>query len=207
VRVPARQCGLFAAVDAPGGARTRPAVADAACTAMAHRGPDGAKTASGVFELGGAKRDWCVPRDSRPWHTFSRTHSLTSHPAPLRALGHTRLAIVAPDQAQADMPFQLSTTVQGSAGGRVCMVANGEIYNHDAIYADIAAAGYDTAAAVQSASDCEAIGHAYAHGGIECVTAASAAAAAARPCHALTHSLRLPLLGTLPRRWTACLRS
>ena len=98
------------------------------------------------------------------------------------------------------MPFQLSTTVQGSAGGRVCMVANGEIYNHDAIYADIAAAGYDTAAAVQSASDCEAIGHAYAHGGIECVTAASAAAA-------LTHSLRLPLLGTPPRRWTACLRS
>ena len=80
-------------------------------------------------------------------------------------MGHTRLAIVAPDEQAADMPFELNLNRNDA---RVCLVANGEIYNHAAIYADLAAGGYDLAARL-SASDCEAIGHAYLHGGIEYV--------------------------------------
>lgn len=67
-------------------------------------------------------------------------------------MGHTRLAIVDPENRKADMPFELEfddTTIH--------LAANGEIYNHEQLYADIG----DDAYPLLSHSDCEVIGHVY----------------------------------------------
>ena len=79
-------------------------------------------------------------------------------------MGHQRLAIVDPTNAQADMPFVLTfgdTTVR--------LVANGEIYNHEAVY-DQLVQDHGWTYPRQSHSDCEVIAHACACVGPEQAT-------------------------------------
>ncbi len=70
---------------------------------------------------------------------------------------HTRLAII--DLAGGDQPLH-------SEDGNCHLVANGEIYNHLDIRAELEAAGHRFA----TRSDCEVIVHAYEEWGTECVT-------------------------------------
>lgn len=79
-------------------------------------------------------------------------------------MGHTRLAIVDPSNRKADMPFALPFD-----GDRtIHLAANGEIYNHETLYADMVAEGWSFGRS--SGSDCEVIAHAYAkYGGPKAV--------------------------------------
>jgi len=77
-------------------------------------------------------------------------------------LGHTRLAIVDPNSAAADQPFDL--TFEKS---KYHVVANGEIYNHESLYQQLQKEGWSHERI--SHSDCEIIGHAYARYGVDCV--------------------------------------
>lgn len=82
-------------------------------------------------------------------------------------LGHTRLAIVDPENSQADMPFRLNFN---DSKGTIHLAANGEIYNHNALYQQMRDQDGWTADRV-SGSDCEVIAHAYAkYGGPTAVT-------------------------------------
>jgi asparagine synthase (glutamine-hydrolysing) len=71
-------------------------------------------------------------------------------------LAHTRLAII--DVAGGDQPLD-------SEDGAVTLIANGEIYNHRPLRAQLEARGHRFA----TGSDCEAILHAYEESGPECV--------------------------------------
>src|SRR5918911_3804064 len=71
-------------------------------------------------------------------------------------LGHTRLAII--DVAGGEQPLD-------SEDGAVTLIANGEIYNHRALRADLERRGHRFA----TGSDCEAILHAYEEHGLDCV--------------------------------------
>jgi asparagine synthase (glutamine-hydrolysing) len=73
------------------------------------------------------------------------------------ALIHTRLAII--DLAGGDQPLS-------SEDGRCHVVANGEIYNHLDVRAELEAAGHR----FSTRSDCEVIVHAYEEWGPDCVT-------------------------------------
>jgi len=99
-----------------------------------HRGPDGMTCSSGT--VGDAR-----------W-----------------AMGHTRLAIVDPNNRKADMPFQLDFEVENQTK-RIKLAANGEIYNHEKVYADLVENdGWEHERI--SGSDCEVIAHSFAkHGG------------------------------------------
>ena len=105
-----------------------------------HRGPDGMTCSSGAIgnDDVGSKARW--------------------------AMGHTRLAIVDPNNRKADMPFQLDFEVDGKMK-KIKLAANGEIYNHEKVYADLVendAWNHDRI----SGSDCEVIAHSFArHGG------------------------------------------
>ncbi|KAJ1455440.1 hypothetical protein M885DRAFT_464398 [Pelagophyceae sp. CCMP2097] len=123
-----RRCGIFAVFDYDGTDRANNAVVQASCAKIAHRGPDGVGVAAGKWATG----------------------------AGVFALGHTRLAIVAPDEVAANQPFEL--------GGGLAMVSNGEIYDHGKLWTALVADGYD-ASKLQSRSDCEVIAHLYAHRG------------------------------------------
>ncbi|HEY1855108.1 MAG TPA: asparagine synthase (glutamine-hydrolyzing) [Solirubrobacterales bacterium] len=70
---------------------------------------------------------------------------------------HTRLAII--DLAGGDQPLH-------SEDGRCHLVANGEIYNHLSVRAELEAAGHR----FSTHSDCEVIVHAYEEWGADCVT-------------------------------------
>jgi asparagine synthase (glutamine-hydrolysing) len=100
-----------------------------------HRGPDGMTVSSGA--IGSAASS------SARW-----------------AMGHTRLAIIDPNNRNADMPFQLTFGAKN-----IKLAANGEIYNHEALYKELVEEdGWEHERA--SLSDCEVIGHLYAkHGG------------------------------------------
>ena len=81
------------------------------------------------------------------------------------ALGHTRLSIMDPSHA-GDQPFALTFP---SAGGHTFhLAANGEIYNHELIYEQLAADGWTEPR--KSGSDCEVIAHAYAKYGAAAVS-------------------------------------
>lgn len=67
-------------------------------------------------------------------------------------MGHTRLAIVDPENRKADMPFQLEFDER-----TIHLAANGEIYNHEELYKNI-----EDPYPLLSHSDCEVIGHVYA---------------------------------------------
>src|SRR5829696_10423475 len=71
------------------------------------------------------------------------------------ALAHTRLAII--DVAGGDQPLD-------SEDGAVTLIANGEIYNHRGLRADLERRGHRFA----TRSDCEAILHAYEESGLGC---------------------------------------
>jgi asparagine synthetase B (glutamine-hydrolysing) len=105
-----------------------------------HRGPDGMTCSSGTVgdENSGAHARW--------------------------AMGHTRLAIVDPNNRKADMPFQLDFEVDGKTK-KIKLAANGEIYNHEEVYADLVKNdGWEHERI--SGSDCEVIAHSFAkHGG------------------------------------------
>lgn len=107
---------------------------------LKHRGPDGMTCSSGMIgqDETGSKARW--------------------------AMGHTRLAIVDPNNRKADMPFQLDFKVDGQTK-KIKLAANGEIYNHERIYADLVQNdGWDHDRI--SGSDCEVIAHYFAkHGG------------------------------------------
>ena len=76
------------------------------------------------------------------------------------AMGHTRLAIVDPDNRQADMPFSLDYT-DTESNTKIHLVANGEIYNHRDVYRQLETeASWDPSHRISN-SDCEVIGHAY----------------------------------------------
>jgi asparagine synthase (glutamine-hydrolysing) len=72
------------------------------------------------------------------------------------ALAHTRLAII--DVAGGDQPLD-------SEDGAVTLIANGEIYNHRQLRADLERRGHRFA----TGSDCEAILHSYEEHGMDCV--------------------------------------
>jgi len=79
-------------------------------------------------------------------------------------MGHTRLAIVDPANRKADMPFALPFDNDRT----VHLAANGEIYNHEALYNDMKGEGWTYERS--SGSDCEVIAHAYAkYGGPKAV--------------------------------------
>jgi asparagine synthase (glutamine-hydrolysing) len=71
-------------------------------------------------------------------------------------LAHTRLAII--DVAGGDQPLD-------SEDGAVTLIANGEIYNHRALRAELEGSGHRFA----TGSDCEVIVHAYEEHGLDCV--------------------------------------
>jgi asparagine synthase (glutamine-hydrolysing) len=102
-----------------------------------HRGPDGMTVASGT--IGQKEARW--------------------------ALGHTRLAIVDPSNRKADMPFQLDFEVAEGETKIIKLAANGEIYNHEKVYADLVSEDNWPHERI-SGSDCEVIAHHFAkHGG------------------------------------------
>jgi asparagine synthase (glutamine-hydrolysing) len=71
-------------------------------------------------------------------------------------LAHTRLAII--DVAGGDQPLD-------SEDGAVTLIANGEIYNHRALRAELGERGHRFA----TGSDCEVVVHAYEEHGLDCV--------------------------------------
>ena len=102
-----------------------------------HRGPDGMTVANGLLGEDSAKARW--------------------------AMGHTRLAIVDPNNRKADMPFQLDFEVKGETK-TVKLAANGEIYNHEKVYSDLVQKdGWNHDRISQS--DCEVIAHSFAQNG------------------------------------------
>lgn len=109
---------------------------------LAHRGPDGTHVSQGLVGEGIHKARW--------------------------SMGHTRLAIVDPSNRFADMPFNLS--FKTASGDKIIhLAANGEIYNHEKVYQQLVADGWDQKRI--SGSDCEVIGHAYAkYGGPKTAT-------------------------------------
>lgn len=97
-----------------------------------HRGPDGMTCTSGM--MGNNNVRW--------------------------SMGHTRLAIVDPNNRKADMPFQLDFDVDGNKK-RIKLAANGEIYNHEKVYMDLVEnEGWEHQRI--SGSDCEVIAHSFA---------------------------------------------
>jgi len=105
-----------------------------------HRGPDGMTCSSGSI---GTEDSGSVAR----W-----------------AMGHTRLAIVDPNNRKADMPFQLDFEVDGKMK-KIKLAANGEIYNHEQVYSDLVENDSWPHERI-SGSDCEVIAHHFAkHGG------------------------------------------
>jgi len=104
-----------------------------------HRGPDGMTVASGTV---GSASSSSINNSAR-W-----------------AMGHTRLAIVDPNNRSADMPFQLTFDNKN-----IKLAVNGEIYNHEKLYEDLVQ-NDDWAHDRISGSDCEVIAHHFAkHGG------------------------------------------
>jgi asparagine synthase (glutamine-hydrolysing) len=76
------------------------------------------------------------------------------------SMGHTRLAIVDPNSRSADMPFNFTFDNK-----TIHLAANGEIYNHQTLYNDLVTKD-KWSHKLNSASDCEVIGHYYSkHGG------------------------------------------
>ncbi|KAL9184945.1 hypothetical protein ACHAXT_002722 [Thalassiosira profunda] len=137
-------CGLVAAIDdiwtRPGQSHgdvpilTSEASLRQTSKVLHHRGPDGYQVSAGV-----------VGKDTQDEARWS--------------MGHTRLAIVDPSNRFADMPFNLS--FQTEKGDKLIhLAANGEIYNHHAVYEQATQDGWDQPRI--SGSDCEVIGHAYA---------------------------------------------
>jgi asparagine synthase (glutamine-hydrolysing) len=74
------------------------------------------------------------------------------------ALGHTRLAITAPESGAQPV---------ASEDGRIVAVVNGEIYGHRALRRQLAAAGH----AFRTESDSELLVHLYEDRGLECLSA------------------------------------
>jgi asparagine synthase (glutamine-hydrolysing) len=95
------------------------------------------------------------------------------HHGPNWGMGHTRLAIVDPSNRKADMPFQLkfgnNNNNNNNNNRTIHLAANGEIYNHEALYDELQKD--DLNHARTSGSDCEVIGHVYAkYGGPKAAT-------------------------------------
>lgn len=124
----ARWCGIVACLDYDGHtARTSSTALARACNKISHRGPDGHGIMRGTFRA-----------DSHvQW-----------------AIGHTRLAIIAPNEDVAAQPFRSED---------LSFAANGEIYLHRELHAQLQRDGYSRRLA--SHSDCEVIGHLYRHYG------------------------------------------
>ncbi len=113
-----------------------------------HRGPDGMTVASGM--LGASSSEGTATKAKAK--TKARW-----------AMGHTRLAIVDPNNRKADMPFQLNFDVDGEKKV-IKLAANGEIYNHEKVYSDLVEKdGWDHERI--SHSDCEVIVHSFAKNG------------------------------------------
>eukprot|EP00578_Thalassiosira_sp_NH16_P009105 CAMPEP_0181114062 /NCGR_PEP_ID=MMETSP1071-20121207/20676_1 /TAXON_ID=35127 /ORGANISM="Thalassiosira sp., Strain NH16" /LENGTH=668 /DNA_ID=CAMNT_0023198133 /DNA_START=37 /DNA_END=2039 /DNA_ORIENTATION=+ len=108
-----------------------------------HRGPDGYQVSTGSIGCGGTNNGEAAAR----W-----------------SMGHTRLAIVDPSNRFADMPFNLTFDNTGGDANKtsttIHLAANGEIYNHQEVYARARDDGWDNDRI--SGSDCEVIAHAYA---------------------------------------------
>jgi len=144
-----RSCGLVAAVDnvwspSPSTTSSNAAILHdinvlrQTTSRIVHRGPDGQKLTRGSMSTGGYGK----------W-----------------AMGHQRLAIVDPNSRTADMPFRYDFHSSGknmSGDSKVVnLAANGEIYNHKELYAELVNEhGWKIDRGSQS--DCEVIGHAYA---------------------------------------------
>lgn len=110
------------------GSRTTTAVMERACDRIVHRGPDGRGLKKGKMS------------NDVEW-----------------AIGHTRLAIVAPNEKAAAQPFELDDHVD--------FAANGEIYAHHELWNQLVEEGYE--GELKGHSDCEVIGHLYKHCGPE----------------------------------------
>ena len=156
-------CGIFAAIDdvwgpADAGVKSpgdipllndheknenNKALSDT-CKKLYHRGPDGMTVASGTIgNTNGQGARW--------------------------AMGHTRLAIVDPENRMADMPFQLDFKNGDEETKIIKMTGNGEIYNHEVVYKNLVENDSWPHDKI-SASDCEVIAHCFAkHGGPETV--------------------------------------
>lgn len=102
-----------------------------------HRGPDGMTVASGLLGDDSSKARW--------------------------AMGHTRLAIVDPNNRNADMPFQLDFELKEGTK-TIKLAANGEIYNHEKLYSDLVEKDGWNQDRI-SHSDCEVIAHSFARNG------------------------------------------
>jgi asparagine synthase (glutamine-hydrolysing) len=115
---------------------------------LSHRGPDGWQVQSGV--LGSSNNN-----NNNNHNNNKKVHW---------SMGHTRLAIVDPSNRFADMPFHLTFDSTATLSGTkkvIHLAANGEIYNHEAIYAKLKHEDHWPHDRI-SGSDCEMIGHAYA---------------------------------------------
>lgn len=152
-------CGLIAAIDnvwftrrsGQGPCSDVPILSDEQALKRAtfllnHRGPDGSQVQMGSF-VGGEHRS-----HTRRW-----------------SMGHTRLAIVDPTNALADMPFRHTFVSKNGEKKSIHLVANGEIYNHEQVYERIEADGGSRITKLSN-SDCEVIAHAYAKYGREMVS-------------------------------------
>mmetsp|Transcript_33802 Transcript_33802/g.54416 ORF Transcript_33802/g.54416 Transcript_33802/m.54416 type:complete len:615 (-) Transcript_33802:169-2013(-) len=127
-----RRCGVFASFDLTNnevGTRTDEAIVRDMCNKIQHRGPDGTGVSTGPFGQGGR------------W-----------------ALGHTRLAIVAPEEKAADQPFVIPVAEKKE---NLALVANGEIYNHENLFHSLVDKHGISKDTRISRSDCEVILHAY----------------------------------------------
>ena len=141
ISIATRKCGLLAAVDnvwspnysgpSKSAILTDEYTLRTATGKLIHRGPDGRHTARGSLQSKGA--GW--------------------------VMGHQRLAIVDPDSHAADMPFLLTFGKGTPLEKKTKLAANGEIYNHKILYADLVANHGWTEDRI-SASDCEVIAHA-----------------------------------------------
>jgi asparagine synthase (glutamine-hydrolysing) len=132
-----------------------PAVMERTASILNHRGPDGMHTSRGVigYGNGGGSNN----------SSMNGNNSNTAH----WSMGHTRLAIVDPSNRFADMPFNLTFREENCQLDKtIHLAANGEIYNHQALYSKAVSDGWTQDRT--SGSDCEVIAHCFAkYGGPE----------------------------------------
>jgi asparagine synthase (glutamine-hydrolysing) len=150
-----------------------PAVMERTASILNHRGPDGMHTSRGVigYDGGSNGNNGNNNNNNNSSAAAATTTTTTTTTTAHWSMGHTRLAIVDPSNRFADMPFNLTFRENNNENGRrldktIHLAANGEIYNHQALYNKAVHDGWTQNRI--SGSDCEVIAHCFAkYGGPE----------------------------------------